>query len=423
MSDHACGSCSGQDCKGQNEEEKALQRNLARIKNKIVVLSGKGGVGKSTVATNLAQALAMAGMKTGLLDVDVHGPSIPRLLSLSGERPHINADHLEPVNAGPNLWVMSLGFLLPSNRDAVIWRGPVKMGMIKQFLRDVTWGDLDYLVVDCPPGTGDEPLSVLQLLGPEAKAVIVTTPQGVAVDDVRRSITFCAEVGNPVLGIVENMSGHVCSKCGQVDDIFGSGGGEALALEMGVPFLGSIPLDPEVVRSGDEGFAFLRVHHEGPTAQAMTKVVKPILALAGTLQEKKLQPLDASLDTSGASPIIAEGSNGLLKVAVPVAQGVLCAHFGHCEQFALVTVNTDDKTIQETQHLTPPPHEPGVLPKWLAEQGAHLVIAGGMGSRAQSLFTQQGIQVLVGAPAQDPEELVRAYLDGKLTTGANICDH
>lgn len=423
MSDHACGSCSGQDCKGQNEEEKALQRNLARIKNKIVVLSGKGGVGKSTVATNLAQALAMAGMKTGLLDVDVHGPSIPRLLSLSGERPHVNADHLEPVNAGPNLWVMSLGFLLPSNRDAVIWRGPVKMGMIKQFLRDVTWGDLDYLVVDCPPGTGDEPLSVLQLLGPEAKAVIVTTPQGVAVDDVRRSITFCAEVGNPVLGIVENMSGHICSQCGQVDDIFGSGGGEALALEMGVPFLGKIPLDPEVVRSGDEGFAFLRVHHEGPTAQAMTKIVKPILALAGTLQEKKLQPLDVSIGASGASPVTAAGGNGLLKIAVPVAQGVLCAHFGHCEQFALITVNIKDKTIQESHHLTPPPHEPGVLPKWLAEQGAHLVIAGGMGSRAQSLFTQQGIQVLVGAPAQGPEDLVRSYLDGQLVTGANICDH
>lgn len=279
MSDQACGSCSGKDCGGQSEEEKALQRNLARIKNKIVVLSGKGGVGKSTVAANLAQALAMAGMKTGLLDVDVHGPSIPRLLSLSGERPHIDANRLEPINAGPNLWVMSLGFLLPSNREAVIWRGPVKMGMVKQFLRDVAWGDLDFLVVDCPPGTGDEPLSVLQLLGPEAKAVIVTTPQGVAIDDVRRSITFCAEMGAPVLGIVENMSGHVCSKCGQVDDIFGSGGGEALALEMGVPFLGKIPLDPEVVRSGDEGFAFLRVHHDGSTARAIQIIAKSILAM------------------------------------------------------------------------------------------------------------------------------------------------
>ncbi|SDB46778.1 Chromosome partitioning ATPase, Mrp family, contains Fe-S cluster [Desulfonatronum thiosulfatophilum] len=280
MGDHACGSCSGKDCSGPSEEEKILQANLARIKNKIVVLSGKGGVGKSTVAVNLAQALAMAGKKTGLLDVDVHGPSVPRLLSLSGERPRVDADRMEPINAGPNLWVMSLGFLLPSNREAVIWRGPVKMGMIKQFLRDVRWGDLDFLVVDCPPGTGDEPLSVLQLLGPEAKALIVTTPQGVAVDDVRRSVTFCADVGNPVLGIVENMSGHICSKCGEVDDVFGSGGGEALARETGVPFLGRIPLDAEVVRAGDEGFAFLRVHQEGPTAQAMNRIIKPILAMA-----------------------------------------------------------------------------------------------------------------------------------------------
>lgn len=421
MSDHACGSCSGQDCAQPNEEEKLLQANLGRIKNKIVVLSGKGGVGKSTVAVNLAQALAMAGMKTGLLDVDVHGPSVPRLLSLTGERPHIDAQRLEPISAGPNLWVMSLGFLLPSNREAVIWRGPVKMGMIKQFLRDVTWGDLDFLVVDCPPGTGDEPLSVLQLLGPEAKALIVTTPQGVAVDDVRRSVTFCAEVGNPVLGIVENMSGHVCSKCGEVDEVFGSGGGEDLAQEMGVPFLGRIPLDSEVVRAGDEGFAFLRIHHEGPTAQALTRIVKPILAMAGTLQEKPAQTLQP-LQVTPPINVVAAG-NGLLTVAVPMAQGVLCAHFGHCEQFALLTVNREEKAILETKMLTPPPHEPGVLPRWLAEQGAHLVIAGGMGSRAQSLFTQAGIQVLVGAPAESPEELVMAYLEGRLTTGANICDH
>lgn len=290
MSNHACESCSDkQGCGGKNEDEQALCTALARIKNKIVVLSGKGGVGKSTVAVNLAQALAMAGMKTGLLDVDVHGPSLPRLLSLSGERARLDAGRLEPLGAGPNLWVMSLGFLLSSASEAVIWRGPAKMGVIKQFLRDVAWGDLDYLVVDCPPGTGDEPLSVLQLLGPEAKALIVTTPQGVAVDDVRRSVTFCAELGNPVLGIVENMSGHVCSKCGEMEDIFGSGGGEALAGEAGVPFLGKIPLDPEVARAGDEGFAFLRVHSDGPTAQAMTRIIAPILAMAGSPTEKPLQ--------------------------------------------------------------------------------------------------------------------------------------
>ncbi|TVQ98910.1 MAG: ATP-binding protein [Desulfovibrionales bacterium] len=267
-------------CEGKNVAKHALRSSLDRIKHKIVVLSGKGGVGKSTVAVNLAQALAMSGKLTGLLDVDVHGPSLPRLLSLRGERPQLDAGRLEPINAGPNLWVMSLGFLLSSEREAVVWRGPAKMKMIKQFLLDVIWRDLDFLVVDCPPGTGDEPLSVLQLLGPEAKALIVTTPQGVAVDDVRRSVTFCTELGNPVLGLVENMSGHHCSHCGQVDNIFGSGGGETLAEEMGVPLLGKIPLDPEMVRAGDEGFAFLRVHSEGPTAQAMNRIIAPILAMA-----------------------------------------------------------------------------------------------------------------------------------------------
>lgn len=281
MNTQACESCSETNCDKPNDAEQALRSNLDRIKNKIVVLSGKGGVGKSTVAVNLAQALAMSGRTIGLLDVDVHGPSLPRLLSLTGERPQLDAGRLEPISAGPNLWVMSLGFLLSSGREAVIWRGPAKMGMIKQFLRDVIWRDLDYLVVDCPPGTGDEPLSVLQLLGPEAKALIVTTPQCVAVDDVRRSVTFCAELGNPVLGIVENMSGHLCSHCGQVENIFSSGGGESLAEEMGVPFLGKIPLDPEVVRAGDEGYAFLRVHPEGPTATAMNRIVATISAMNG----------------------------------------------------------------------------------------------------------------------------------------------
>jgi Mrp family chromosome partitioning ATPase len=155
----------------------------------------------------------------------------------------------------------------------------MKLGLIKQFVRDVDWGDLDYLITDCPPGTGDEPLAALQTLGQEAKAVIVTTPQGVAVDDVRRSVTFCNQMGNPILGIVENMSGFVCPSCKAVHDIFNSGGGEALAKEMGVNFLGRIPMDPEVVRSGDEGFALLKVQSESLTAKAFQKIVEPILAL------------------------------------------------------------------------------------------------------------------------------------------------
>lgn len=283
MSD-SCNSCSQSgacsadpnSCEGPQDDK--LNKTLGRIKNKIVVLSGKGGVGKSTVATNIAVALALKGYKTGLLDVDVHGPSVPRLLGLQNVQPHVGDSVMEPVPwpYSGNLRVMSLGFLLPSPEQAVIWRGPVKIGLINQFVGDVAWGDLDYLITDCPPGTGDEPLSALQTLGTDAKAVIVTTPQGVAIDDVRRSVSFCREVGNPVLGIVENMSGYVCPHCGKEENVFNTGGGETLAKEMSVSFLGRIPLDPELVRSGDEGYAYMRVKHESPTAEAIDKIIEPI---------------------------------------------------------------------------------------------------------------------------------------------------
>ncbi|MFP4236846.1 MAG: P-loop NTPase [Desulfonatronovibrio sp.] len=266
--------CSGD--KEKEDKDAKLNKKMGRIKNKLVVMSGKGGVGKSTVAANLAAALAMKGFQVGLLDIDVHGPTIPRLLSLSNERPHIEKDYIEPVPWGKNLWVMSLGFMLPDNREAVIWRGPVKMTLIRQFLQDVAWGDLDYLVVDCPPGTGDEPLSALQLLGGDAKAVIVTTPQAVAVDDVRRSITFCREMDTPILGLLENMSGYACPKCGEHLDIFNSGGGKDLAAEMDVGFLGSIPIDPEIVRSGDEGYVYVKTQPDSPAAVSM-------LAIAGNI--------------------------------------------------------------------------------------------------------------------------------------------
>lgn len=274
-SDGSCASSSGCDQPGDDK----LQKTLGRIKHKIVVMSGKGGVGKSTVATNIAVALSLAGKKVGLLDVDVHGPSIPRLLSLKGEKPHMGDQIMEPVPWSKNLSVMSLGFLLEDERQAVIWRGPVKVGLIKQFVEDVMWGDLDYLVVDCPPGTGDEPLSALQTLGPTAMGVIVTTPQGVAIDDVRRSLSFVGDVGNRVLGLVENMSGFACPDCGSVHNIFNKGGGEELAKEAGVQFLGRIPLDPEVAHSGDEGFPFLKIHRDSVTGKAMEAIIAPMLNL------------------------------------------------------------------------------------------------------------------------------------------------
>ena len=268
-------------CGGPKDDR--LEKAVARIKNKIVVLSGKGGVGKSSVATNIAVALALAGKKTGLLDVDVHGHKHSQVVGAArAYRPHIGDNVIEPVpwRYNANLSVMSLGFMLPSPEQAVIWRGPIKIGLITQFVRDVAWGDLDYLVVDCPPGTGDEPLSALQTLGSDAKAVIVTTPQNLAIDDVRRSVSFCREVGAPIIGLVENMSGYVCPHCGKEENLFNTGGGERLAQEMNVPFLGRIPLDPEMVRAADEGYVFMRVKTESPTAAAIGKIVEPLLALS-----------------------------------------------------------------------------------------------------------------------------------------------
>jgi Mrp family chromosome partitioning ATPase len=212
------------------------------------------------------------------LDVDVHGPSIPKLLGIEGRPISVVNDELQPVRLSQNLTAISLGLMLPSNRDPIVWRGPRKHGAIRQLLKDVAWGELDYLVVDSPPGTGDEPLSVAQMIGATAKALVVTTPQDVAVADVRRCITFCRRLSLAIVGIVENMSGMVCPRCGERIDLFRRGGGATLANEMQVPFLGSIPLDVEVVASGDYGVPLLSDDCQSPAAIAFTDLLSKVLA-------------------------------------------------------------------------------------------------------------------------------------------------
>jgi Mrp family chromosome partitioning ATPase len=224
-------------------------------------------VGKSTAAANLALALAARGHNVGLLDVDIHGPSIPKLMGCESSTLVSDGHSILPVEVRQRLALMSIGFLIGNKTDAVIWRGPMKYKVIQQFLRDVAWGDLDYLVADCPPGTGDEPLSVAQLIGRPAAAVVVTTPQELAVADVRRCITFCAKADLPVAGVLENMSGYVCPQCGLHTDLFGSGGGEKLAQEMKVSFLGRIPIDPRIVACGDAGTCLIDVHPDSLAAR------------------------------------------------------------------------------------------------------------------------------------------------------------
>jgi predicted Fe-Mo cluster-binding NifX family protein len=280
------------------------------------------------------------------------------------------------------------------------------MGVIKQFLKDSEWGDLDYLVIDLPPGTGDEPLSVCQLVENADGAVIVTTPQDVSVADVRRSVSFCHALHLPVLGVVENMSGFVCPHCGEITNVFKTGGGERMAGEMGVPFLGRIPLDPQVGEACDAGTPYVQHFARTETAKAFEHVIQPILALG-----------------VAKMPVHTNKETNQMRIALPIADGKLAMHFGHCAQFALVEVDPDTKRVLKTEMVDAPPHEPGLLPRWLAEKGATVIIAGGMGSRAQTLFAEQGIQVVVGAPADTLANLVKAYLEGTLQSGVNICDH
>ncbi|MGB9877588.1 MAG: P-loop NTPase [bacterium] len=253
-----------------------INERMQRIKHKILVLSGKGGVGKSTVAVNIASALASKGKKVGILDIDIHGPSVPQLLGLKGKRVEIQNDSLLPVKIGESLSVMSIGFLLPEEDSAVIWRGPMKYKLIKEFLEDVEWGDLDYLIVDSPPGTGDEPLSIAQLLGKMDGAVIVATPQEVALSAVRKSITFCNQLSIPLIGVIENMSGFVCPNCGARIDIFKEGGAKKMAEKLGINFLGKVPIDPTLVVLGDEGKPFLSSGENSETRRAFEEIVSAI---------------------------------------------------------------------------------------------------------------------------------------------------
>jgi Mrp family chromosome partitioning ATPase len=282
----ACDSCSVSSCSAksrspqENDEQfqtrQRLESRLCKIGQKLMVMSGKGGVGKSTMSVSLALALAQEGKKVGLLDVDLHGPSLPTMLGLNEEQLFSSDDGIVPLEF-EGIKVMSIGFMIERVDQAMIMRGPMKHGAIQQFLADVNWGELDYLVIDCPPGTGDEPLSAAQLLGEGAAAVVVTTPQEVALVDVEKSISFCNELKLNLLGVIENMSGFVCPHCGEVSDIFKSGGGEALAAKRGVPFLGSVPLDPRMVLSGDSGKPFILEHPDTEAAQALQSVARKII--------------------------------------------------------------------------------------------------------------------------------------------------
>ena len=254
-------------------EDAKVYESLKRIKHVIVVMSGKGGVGKSTVAANLALALSMKGYETGLMDADIHGPNIPKMLKIEDAVITGDNEGLEPVVVPPHMKVMSMAFLLKGRDVPVIWRGPMKMGAIRQFIGDVKWGALDYLIVDLPPGTGDEPLSIAQLIPNADGTIIVTTPQEVAILDARKSVSFSRSLKLPVIGIIENMSGFICPHCGKEIDLFSEGGGKKAAEELGIPFLGAIPVDPKVVKIGDEGMPIVLYDSDSEASKSFMRIV------------------------------------------------------------------------------------------------------------------------------------------------------
>jgi Mrp family chromosome partitioning ATPase len=248
-----------------------IAANLDGVRQKIVILSGKGGVGKTSLAVNLSVALADSGRTVCLLDTDLHGPNVSRLLHLEDRMPDIRNNRLCPVSHSRNLAVVSPAFL-SANNAALIWRGPMKSAAIRQLLLDVEWGKLDYLIVDSPPGTGDEPLTIAQLIPSPVAAVLVTTPQDVATDDVRKAASFCQRAGLPIAGIVENMSGMTCPHCGEQFFPFKRGGGKNVAAEFAVPLLGQIPFDPSIVIASDKGTPFVREFGDAPAANAVFEI-------------------------------------------------------------------------------------------------------------------------------------------------------
>lgn len=255
------------------DPDELARQSLGKIKHKFIVMSGKGGVGKTSVSVNLAIALANKGYQVGLMDVDIHGPDIPRMLGLTGMLTADADKKMNPISYSENLKVVSMESLMPDKDEAIIWRGPVKHTAIRQFIGEVSWGNLDYLIIDSPPGTGDEPLTVAQLI-PDAKAVIVTTPQEVALADIRKSISFCKNVNMKIFGIIENMSGLTCPHCNKIIDIFGSGGGEKTALAYGIKFLGRIPFDPDMVKCGDQGVAFQHKFKKSGITDSFKKITE-----------------------------------------------------------------------------------------------------------------------------------------------------
>jgi Mrp family chromosome partitioning ATPase/predicted Fe-Mo cluster-binding NifX family protein len=393
------------------EMEQRLRAAMKGIPHKLLVMSGKGGVGKTTLAVNLAFVLAEQGYEVGLLDVDLHGPNVALMAGVEGHQAEHVDGHFLAAQAAPGVRVLSIAFFLPHPDAPVAWRGPRKSGAIRQLLADGDWAGVDVLVVDCPPGTGDEPMSVAQLIPGADGAVVVTSPQDVSLLDSRKCVRFVEQMNLRPLGIVENLSGFVCPACGEPVDLFKTGGGERAALELGVPFLGRVPLSVHMVEAGDSGRPLVVSHPEDPAAVALRQVVNQLT--------KRWQVTDAPKEQAGMN------DKKIVAVATEddkALEGEVSMHFGRCRYYTLVEVQ--DGRVGATRCVENPyydNHQPGVMPQFIHGLGADVILAGGMGPKAVQLFHGFGMDVATGAVGR-VDKVVEAYLAGRLA-GTVPCNH
>lgn len=376
-----------------------LKENLNKMKYKIVVMSGKGGVGKSTVSVNLAYYLASQGSKVGLLDVDVHGPSVAKMTGIEGMRLKVN-EQGQPVPiqvpTQENLYVVTVASILETPDDPVVWRGPAKNGVIHQFLDEICWPELDFLIVDCPPGTGDEPLSVIQTIGDVSGTVIVSTPQQVALLDVRKSLKFANLLSLPIIGIVENMSGFVCPHCGETVDIFKTDGTLKTAEDFGTEVLGKIPLEPQVVDATDSGKPYVTIYAQTAAGKAMAQIGRKVAEKAELLANRETV------------------------VAVPSENGLLNPHFGHTKYFTLFTVRQKEVIAEEEVPVIHGSHADVIA--WLKnDKKAEVIIAGGMGEEAVNICRSFGMKLFRGIGVGKCSSIIRLYIENKLTDREGSC--
>ena len=390
--DNNCGSC-GEDCADRKEEKhdfRAALNELSHVKKAIGIVSGKGGVGKSSVSAMLAVTMQRLGYRVGVLDADVTGPSIPKAFGIRGKAEGSDLG-LYPRQSKTGIAIMSVNLLLDNDTDPVIWRGPILGNTVKQFWTDVIWGDLDFLFIDMPPGTGDVPLTVFQSI-PVDGIIIVTSPQELVSMIVSKALKMAEMMKIPVLGLIENMSYFRCPDNGKDYHIFGESHFEEIAGKHGLKVLARLPIDPKISAACDAGMIEL---FDGSWFDAAGELLAGQIDQSNESEEKIMMRI----------AVAAEGKN-------------VTEHFGHCVNFMLYDVENNKITKEES--VDNPGHKPGFLPNFLADKGVKVIISGGMGQGAVDIFNERDVEVVTGASG-DARTMAERYLKGELKSTGSVC--